>query len=120
MPTPPLCIGCQVQPVKPAHGVTHPGSRGLRYVDGYRWRWFCSTRCSARNRAGGFDTAKATRARMIAAEQRVARRLIAAVKEHLDPDGRVDPRDLVRAMMRELRGQYQRTYHRRRREERAA
>jgi hypothetical protein len=84
--------------------------------DGIRWRWFCSAVCASQQRAaeGRYDTRKASQANVRQQEARTLRRLLEACKGHLDERGRVDPRDMVRAVMFELRKQYIRQYNGRR------
>ena len=112
--TPPLCIlpGCS-KPVKRGWGELSPSARGLRIVDGQRWRWFCSAGCATVDRMaskGREQAAAASRANRMRCEQRIIQRLTVACKERMDERGRVDPKDFVRLVMRELRLQYQRQY----------
>lgn len=116
----PLCIHCHLKPVGRLYGVAVPGKRGLRLIDGARWKWFCSTACSAIDRVSRMpaaDMLAVSQRRTARLEQRIADRLRAACTPVLDDRGRVDPTDLVAAVMVELRRQYQRQFHAKRRAE---
>lgn len=116
--TPPLCVWCEAQPVNRTYGAEPPSARGVRMVNGKRWRWCCSPACSAQDRmANGAGYANALKAGTVStrkARERVLRRLIEACKPHLDERGRVDPKHLVKAVMYELRMAGQRQRFRRR------
>jgi hypothetical protein len=120
----PLCIYCGIATVTRAFGTCNPGLLGPRIMHGVRWRWFCGTSCSAKHRMDGAPRERmqhVAAANMRAAQRRTLNRIVAATKGAMKPAADfpadaavVDPKDLVRAMMHELRGQYQRQYHHRR------
>jgi hypothetical protein len=102
--TAPLCHHCQARPVARQFD-TRVHKLPLRIVDGVRWRWFCSKLCAARHaaltssgrrRAGWNEWCHQSRRNTID-------RLIEACRPHLDERGRVDPKDLIGVVMRELR-----------------
>lgn len=111
----PLCsrAGC-CRPVKRSWGQSNPSARGLRIVDGLRWRWFCSKRCASFERMAHVDGRQqcdaARRANIRRGEQRLLQRLVNLCKGARDANGKVDPKDMVKALMTEFRRQYQRQY----------
>ncbi len=108
----PICLKCST-PVKRMGGLGPYGTKGPRIVDGLRWRWYCCKSCAASDRTPSRDTMlKVARARVQAGQRRIMARLVAACKDHMDAQGKVDPRDFVKVMMRELQMQYQRQYQR--------
>lgn len=116
----PLCLHCRQRPVKRRYGALKPGSSGIRIIDDKKWRQFCSNRCASQARLGtqvGWDGVRAaSHANRRYCQRRIVARLVAACKDMMDEQGKVDPRDFVKAMMRELRMQYQRQYPRRNRQ----
>lgn len=113
MSSPPLCEGpdCQ-KPVK--RRVTGPSARSKRpprIIDGIRWGWFCSARCAARARNYSSEHMHSiAKQNHLRCQRRILARLVAACKDVIDENGKVDPKDMVRVMMLELRGAYQRQY----------
>lgn len=112
--TPPLCIAPScLKPVTRNYN-KKPDRRGVRTVDGVRWRWYCCSECAAREmgrenwRKPGFQiAAKAHR------EQRTARelaKLVALCKGLMDDQHRVDAREFVKVLMQEKAKEYLRGY----------
>lgn len=115
--TPPMCIRCGAAPVERAFGMSNQSMRGPRFAFGVRWRWFCGTSCAAKDRNDGRTREamqRVTRANVAACERRQLQRLIVACKDVIDVNGKVDPKDMVRVMMSELKKVYQRQYHQQR------
>jgi hypothetical protein len=109
--TAPPCLECP-QPVKRAHGHTPPSRHyGVRVVDGIRWRWFCSTTCSAKNRIGlpmcHAQIVGLLRARQTRDAQKLLARLIEAAKADMDADGKVPIKAMVKVLAAEIRRERQ-------------
>jgi hypothetical protein len=104
--TPPLCHHCRKKPVGRIYGTTRTYKRGPRVIDGTRWAWFCSKACAGAANAEVALRSPLRKARHTlwtqAAQRRCLQRLVVACRDVIDANGKVDPKDFVRMMMREL------------------